>query len=376
MDTLNRVVREFGLRFGHPPEVMVRSPGRVNLIGDHTDYNGGWVLPMTISSATFLVAGKSAEPSVNGWSLDQGMTSFRTDDLTASGGWEDYLKGVLRFGGFSVETGWNLVVGTDIPIGAGLSSSAALAMAWTRALVELTGRNWNPAQAALWGEQAENHVVGMPCGPMDHLAVGLGGPGSAVLIDCHYRDTRQVSLPAEGQVVILDTGTRRNLVGASYGDRRRECENIAAQLGVPTLRELPPDFDQGSIEEAGLDGVKALRLRHVLSESRRVLEVVQLLAEGETAAIGELLTESHRSLRDDFGVSGPALDQMVETALSAPGCWGARMTGGGFAGCAIAWVNRNQTEAFCEEVTGRYLELSGRTGSLYPTDAAEPVSLV
>jgi galactokinase len=247
---------------------------------------------------------------------------------------------------------WRGTIATDVPIGASLSSSAALEVAAGRAFAAATGLDptaVDPLDLALTGRRVENEVFGLGSGIMDQLVSAIDRPGSAVLIDCRSLDWRPVALPDDVAVLVLDTGTQRTLVDSAYEERRADCERAASLLGVATLRDASPD-DWLRLDDERL----RRRARHVIGENARVLTAVDALATGDSMRVGALIDASHASLRDDFEVSSPALDAMVDLVRSLPGCLGARMTGGGFAGCCVALVERGSAEVVAQQVRERF----------------------
>ena len=340
-----RVLDEFCRRFGGNPSFFARAPGRVNLIGDHTDYNDGFVLPMAIDREVCIAGRARDDRRVSVYSIDfDEDATFALDGGSprqAEGSWVEYLRGVawaLDDGGRPT-SGWEGVVAGNVPVGAGLSSSAALELATARVFSAVNGVVWQPVSMARLAQRAENEWVGVNCGIMDQLISAAGTSGHALLIDCRTLETRAVAIPETVAVVVLDTGTRRGLVDSEYNERRAQCEEAAALFGVPALR----DVDMLTFaERAGeLDPVTRKRARHVVTENARTLEAASQLEERNLARVGALMDESHVSLRDDFEVSRPELDAMVAIAREHDGCIGARMTGAGFGGCAVALVARD-----------------------------------
>lgn len=325
----------FREQFGGEPDVLVRSPGRVNLIGDHTDYNDGFVLPMAIDRALWIAARRRADRTVHVTTEDAPEAVLDLDHLEhRRGEWTEYVIGVawsLAAGGHHTP-GWEGALASDIPIGAGLSSSAALELAVSRVFAVLSGSSWEAAAVAQLAQRAENEWVGMACGIMDQLVVATAEEGAALLIDCRSLVRTPVPMPGGVSVLIVDSGTRRSLVESAYNDRRAACERAAAVLGVVALR----DVDLGAVERAPLDAVTMRRARHVVEENRRVLDFAGHLRRGDVIAAGGLMTASHASLRDDFEVSTPALDALATALVASDGCFGARLTGAGFGGCLVA----------------------------------------
>lgn len=373
-----RVRREFGARYGSRPSFMARAPGRVNIIGDHTDYNDGFVLPMAIDRAVWIALRPRDDRSVVLYSLDFGETArFELGNGERDGeGWIEYVRGIawsLEREGLEVRRGWEGVVAGDVPVGAGLSSSAALELALARAFAGVSELPWHPSTMALVAQRAENGWVGVNCGIMDQLISAAGRAGHALRIDCRSLETRAVPIPESVAVVVLDTATRRGLVDSAYNERRAQCEAAARSFGVPALRDVPlEEFDRRDNE---LDETIRRRARHVVTENARVLAAAEALAAGDVRFVGRLMDESHASLRDDFEVSRPELDTMVALARSHDGCHGARMTGAGFGGCAVALVDATLATEFAADTARAYDAATGLRPAVYVCVASEGASL-
>jgi galactokinase len=366
-----RVVSEFERVFGQPPTWVVRAPGRVNLIGEHTDYNAGFVLPLAIDRAVWIALRPDSDGYVVVQSLDFGAQAhFRLDTLrNTDAGWPEYLKGVawaLQTAGYAVR-GWRGVLAGDVPIGAGLSSSAALEMATARAFAAVGGWEWQPAEMALLGQRAENQWVGVNCGIMDQMISACGRAGHALLIDCRSLDSELAPLPADTAVVVLDTATRRGLADSAYNERRSRCEAAARHFGVAALRDVSVTLFEARAGE--LDPETRRRARHVVTENERTLAARAAMQRGDAAELGRLMNASHVSLRDDFEVSSTELNAMVECALEQDGCYGARMTGAGFGGCAVALVAQAAASAFATAVAAAYRTRTGIQPQVYVTAA-------
>ena len=380
MNLVETVTAAFAERVGRPPDGVWQAPGRVNLIGEHTDYNDGFVLPVAIDRSVLVAAGRRDDGVLRSWSTRdrKGPPVCRPVAEAGPGtssGWAAYVEGmawVLREQGVPVP-GADLVVHADLPAGAGLSSSAALEAAVGLALLDLAGAGsataygWSggrpgtsdasaergsgtadsrPGGApgldrvalALAAQRAETEVVGMPCGIMDQMAVLFGRAGHALFLDTRSRETELVPFDPAGRgltLLVIDTRVKHALVGSPYAERRRACERAAASLGVGALRDVTLDELEAARSVGKLDEVTFRRARHVVTENDRVLEVVAALRAGEIDRIGPALAGSHTSLRDDYEVSCPELDVAVEAAASG-GAVAARMTGGGFGGSALA----------------------------------------
>jgi len=356
MSLQSRVVEAFESRYGSRPAFVVRAPGRVNLIGEHTDYNDGFVFPMAIDRAAWIALRPRGDNRVVATSLDFDET--RDFDLgrleKGDDGWIEYLKGTawaLRDAGHALR-GFEGIVAGDVPLGAGLSSSASIEMATARALAAVSGIPWSPAPMALLGQKAENKWVGVNCGIMDQLISAAGVADMALLIDCRSLETQPVPLPKGTVVVVLDTATRRGLVDSAYNERRAQCESAARLFGVKALRDVTSP--QLAARASELDPTTLRRARHVVSEDERTLAAADAMRADDAERLGRLMDESHESLRCDFEVCNDGLNAMVEQARRAPGCFGARMTGAGFGGCAVALVAAQRSEAFVRQVEAEY----------------------
>lgn len=361
---------------------VVRSPGRVNLIGDHTDYNGGLALPLAIDRELALATAPRDDGLVRLVSeLDGVVHELSLSDLTGDAddvarwpSWTAYVQGVLRqlWGGRSSTgraRGLDAAVSSDLPEGAGLSSSAALELAVGRAAAVLDGTDWDPSAAAEAGRRAENDWVGVATGIMDQLAVAHGRARHALLLDCRDATWEQVRVPEHLDVLVLDTGARRSLVGSAYDDRRRDCELAADRLGVASLREV-----QDVAALADLPDELRARARHVVTESERVRVVAAALPAGDLAAVAAAMRASHASLRDDYEVTGPELDTMADLANDTTGIVGARMTGGGFGGAVVALAQPGEVDV--ADLVARYRDVHDLPAEVLVVRPADGTSLL
>ena len=368
-----RVASGFARVLAGKPTWIVQAPGRVNLIGEHTDYNDGFVLPMAIDRAVWIALRPRSDRRVRIDSLDlRQSVEFDLDALQHGGAaWGEYPKAVawaMQAEGHRLR-GWEGVLSGEVPIGAGLSSSAAMELATARAFAIASDLAWDAPAMARLAQRAENEWVGVACGIMDQLASACGLAQHALLIDCRSLEIKPVLLPECVSVLVLDTGTRRGLVTSAYNRRREECQAGAQAFGVSSLRDLTQEgFAAG---EARIDAVVRRRVRHVLSENARTLRAVQALRDLDMGQVGRRMAESHVSLRDDYEVSSPALDAMVEIAGTQPGIWGARMTGAGFGGCAIALVEREAALAAGQAIASAYQERMKLQPAVYVCRAAD-----
>jgi galactokinase len=356
-----RAVRGFARTCGRDPDVVWSAPGRVNLIGEHTDYNEGLVLPFAITQRTAVAAALRGDDLIALTSTHQpGTVRARLGDIApgAVAGWGAYPLGVAWALG-QVRTppgpaGADLFIDSDVPAGGGLSSSAALEMAAAGALSTLWDLSLSAAELAGAGQRAENEIVGAPTGIMDQYASLLGEADAALFLDCRTRQSRTVPLPLAPSglaLVLTDTGERHSHAAGHYVARRASCEKAARQLGVPALRDLVP----GDLPrmEGLLDPETFRRARHVVTEDARVLATVKALEAGDMDAVGRYLTASHSSMRDDFEITTPALDLAVEAALAA-GALGSRMTGGGFGGSTISLIDGERVPAVAAAITAAF----------------------
>jgi galactokinase len=368
----------FQQHFGEAPTYIIRAPGRVNLIGEHTDYNDGFVLPMAINRAAWIALRPRTDQRVIVHSLEfNDSTKFDLTDLQKGAGWSEYLKGTawaLRESGYTLH-GWEGVVAGDVPIGAGLSSSAALELATARTFAAISNFAWDAATMAKVCQRAENEWVGMNCGIMDQMISAAGKADHALLIDCRSLDTDLVPLPPGTVIVILDTSTRRGLVDSAYNERREQCEAVAKFFNVPALRDV--NLEQFEAQADQLDDLIMRRARHVITENDRTVQAKNAMVQGDAAELGRLMDASHVSMRDDFEISSDALNAIVVAAQQHTACFGARMTGGGFAGCAVALVQTDAAQDFATSVAASYEQSTGLTPNIYictATNGAEVIS--
>ena len=353
------VTQDFAERFGRQPDGVWRAPGRVNLIGEHTDYNDGFVMPFALAQAVTVAAAPRDDDRWSVTSLNRGETEeFGRDDLTPGmSGWQAYVAGVvwaLTEAGHTVP-GADLVLTSDVPVGAGLSSSAALECATLAVLADLGGLEIAPLERAKLARRCENEFVGAPTGLMDQAASTLCTLGHALFFDCRSFATEQVHLALDEaglELLVLDTQTPHALVDSEYAARRRSCEEAAGLLGVPALRDVT-DLDAALAQLP--DPEMRRRVRHVVTENARVLAAVEVLREDRITDLAPLLDASHASMRDDFEITVPTVDLAVATARRA-GALGARMTGGGFGGCIIALVRTGAADAVAGQIAAAFAD--------------------
>ena len=357
-----RVAEHFTKTFGHTPSVVANAPGRVNLIGEHTDYNGGFVLPMAIPQRTWVAVAKGEGLRVRAASANLGagdrVREYTLGGETRAHGWLDYVQGVtqaLASDGHRL-SGFDLSVCSDVPLGSGLSSSAALEVSVMRALRDLFALALDDVRLAALGQKAENEFVGAPVGIMDQMAASLADDHTALFLDTRSLQYEQVPLPAAAALAVINSGVSHNHASGDYRTRRAECERAAAALGVPQLRDVTlADLPRLALLPDPINR----RARHVVTENARVLEAVAAMKRGDLRKLGALFYASHVSQRDDFEVSVPEVDLLVELAQAEPGVHGARLTGGGFGGSIVALVERDAVRGVAERVAAGY---RGRTG--------------
>jgi galactokinase len=362
-----RVAEHFTKAFGHTPSVVANAPGRVNLIGEHTDYNGGFVLPMAIPQRTWVAVAKGEGLRVRASSANLGagdrVREYTLGGETQAHGWLDYVQGVtqaLASDGHRL-SGFDLSVCSDVPLGSGLSSSAALEVGVMRALRDLFALALDDVRLAALGQKAENEFVGAPVGIMDQMAASLADDHTALFLDTRSLQYEQVPLPAAAALAVINSGVSHNHASGDYRTRRAECERAAAALGVPQLRDVTlADLPRLAL----LPDPISRRARHVVTENARVLQAVAAMKAADLRKLGALFYASHVSQRDDFEVSVPEVDLLVELAQAEPGVHGARLTGGGFGGSIVALVERDAVRGVAERVAAGYSARTGKQPSI------------
>jgi galactokinase len=372
--------------YGQPPRWMAAAPGRVNLIGEHTDYNAGFVFPLAIERYT-IVAAVPPEHAVLANQVHVQSTMFAAgadfslDDLQPHlRDWTSYLRGV--FAGCAergMTTGpLNVLVDSKVPLGGGLSSSAALEVATATLIEAITGRTLDPVEKARLAQKAEHEYAGMPCGIMDQFSSTLGEAGRLLLIDCRSETAELVPLDdPEVAVLIVNSNVKHELTGTEYADRRRQCHEAASRLGAAALRDVTSE--QLNQEQAKLDLIFYRRARHVITENERTLQAAAALKARDWQQVGELMYASHASLRDDFEVSCPELDALVEIAQSigqSDGVIGARMTGGGFGGCIVALVQAAGARKIADRIAAAYKDRRGIAATPFVTKPARGAHII
>lgn len=371
-----RMAAAFEERFGGRPTLLVRAPGRANLIGEHTDYNDGFVLPIALDRDFWLALRPRPDTQVRLWSLNMSEgNEFALDAIEpdVEGHWSNYVRGVAAHlaARQPLMRGFDAVLHGTVPIGSGLSSSAAIEVATATALAAVNEIALTPAEVAQITQQAENAFVGVPCGIMDQFISAAGERDHALLLDCRTLATEQVPLPPDLRVVVSESGVQRTLADVGYRARRAACEEAAAAIGVPALRDVKPEM----LDAAVLPHEVAKRARHVVEENGRVLAAVEALRAGNIAAVGRLVSASHASLRDLYEVSIPELNLLVEIAESLPGCYGARLTGAGFGGCTIALASAEAAPFVAAAIEAQYPPRSGYPTKVYICQAEQGASV-
>lgn len=370
----------FEKHFGSKRPRFARAPGRVNLIGEHTDYNEGFVLPVAIDR--YVTVAYASNPdnisTLRGYSIDfEQFCSAAYGELgpvSSAPSWFDYAAGMAwALGREKADLpGLDFVVAGNVPIGAGLSSSAALELAMARALFDASGMHWDGRLAARLGQRVENDYIGLESGIMDQMASSLSERGAAMLLDCRDLTIERVALPEELTVVVLDTGTRRELAKSAYNERRASCEAAVAAVrrqaaSTRALRDVSVELLDAA--RSTMDETTYRRALHVIRENERTLEMARALRRGDIESLDVLMADSHESLRELYEVSSPELDRVVGRARSHPGCRGARMTGAGFGGCAVALVDTEQESSFAAE-------LRAATAALYTCQAVSGAEIL
>ncbi|MCL6509531.1 MAG: galactokinase [Anaerolineae bacterium] len=376
------LIARFEQAFGRRPAFIARAPGRVNLIGEHTDYNDGFVLPMAIDRDVTIVGAPRDDRAVRLHSTNFGAEAlFSLDHIekASTNTWSNYVRGVadvLQQAGLAL-SGFDGVIHGEVPIGSGLSSSAAIEMATVMAFAAAgaggpSSPNLDGVQAARLAQRAENEFVGVNCGIMDQFISSLGKAGHALFIDCRSLDYALVPVPRGVTVLVVDTDAPRSLAASAYNERRAQCEHAAHAFGVRALRDVSVETFERRRSE--LPNLIAQRAAHVIHENQRVLDAVAALRAGDVATFGRLMNHSHDSLRDLYQVSSKELDAVVDIARSVPGVHGARMTGAGFGGCAIALVEDGRVGELTQAIERDYPQRTGRQPKVYPCVASDGAS--
>jgi len=376
---MSSIEEKFLETFGEEPDLVAAAPGRVNLIGEHIDYSDGFVLPFAIKDRT-LVAARKRDDSIVRVASAQRRNKIISVDINEvkpglKGEWERYALGVLWSMG--VKSGVDLLIDGHVPLGAGLSSSAALECSVATAMNHLFDMGFSLEELARLTQKAENQYVGVPCGIMDQSVSLMATNGFALLLDCRDLSTRNIPFDVAShglELLIIDTQAHHALTDGGYAERRASCESVAAKLGVKSMRELT--IEQLDSSRDKLSESEYIRARHAVTEMKRVLDCVEALASEDFTQVGQLLNQSHNSLRDDYTVSCPELDTAVEASLAA-GALGARMVGGGFGGSAIALIQASKTSQTISAVEKAFADKKFKAPRFFtslPSQGAELLS--
>ena len=379
-----QVAAEFQKKYGHPPRWIAAAPGRVNVIGEHTDYNDGFVLPMAIERYAVMAADSSSSSSSCSF-FDAHLKETAAIDISspvAKGQpkWSNYVRGVIA--GFQnrgvVIPALDVALLSTVPLGGGLSSSAALEVCTATLLEAATGKKMDPVEKALLCQKAEHEFAGMPCGIMDQFISVMGRENHLLLLDCRSRKTELVPMSDPSvAVLIVNTNVKHELTGSEYPTRRRQCETAAQALGVPSLRDATADALERA--RAGMEEVVYRRARHVIGEIERTVHAAEGVRASNWPAVGQLMYASHDSLRDDYEVSCKELDAAVEIAGAIGvkgGVWGCRMTGGGFGGCAVALVKTDAVETISKKIAADYKQQTGIEPAIFVSRPASGAAIL
>ena len=382
-NTILNLQEKFTELFNEKYDNVYFSPGRVNLIGEHTDYNGGHVFPCALSFGTYAIVANRNDRKVSMMSLnfeDLGIIEYDLDNLVydKADDWSNYTKGVIKAfedHGNKIPTGFDILFYGNIPNGAGLSSSASLEVLMAVILNHVHNLNLDMISMVKMCQEAENKFIGVNCGIMDQFAIGMGKEGCAILLDCNTLKYRYSKVNMDGyKIVIGNTNKKRGLADSKYNERRSECETALAEINtvkkVNSLGELTEEEFE-AVKSAIKDPIRLKRARHAVYENQRTLKAVESLENNDLIKFGQLMTESHISLRDDYEVTGKELDTLVSLAWEVPGVIGARMTGAGFGGCTVSIVKEESVDLFINTITEKYTEEIGYAPEFYVATIAD-----
>ncbi|MEQ5236692.1 galactokinase [Proteus terrae subsp. cibarius] len=374
---INNVTRSFSSIFGYAPTHFIQAPGRVNLIGEHTDYNDGFVLPCAINYQMVVAAAKREDNIIRVIAVDyqNEVDEFNLDnsiEFLPNKMWANYVRGVIHFlqkDNYSFH-GMDIAISGNVPQGAGLSSSAALEVAIGQTLKTLYQLPISQKEIALNGQKAENQFVGCNCGIMDQLISACGEENHALLIDCRSLETSAVTMPENMVVMIINTNKKRGLVDSEYNTRRQQCEEAAHILNVTALRDA--SLEDLVAKKALMSDVVYRRARHVITENSRTLDAAEALLRGDLTTLSQLMMQSHHSMRDDFEITVKEVDSLVEIVKSVIGDrGGVRMTGGGFGGCVVALVTPDLVDKVVDSVKAQYEAKTGLKETIYVCSASQ-----
>ena len=371
----------FTKQYGIEPTWLVAAPGRVNLIGEHTDYNDGFVFPMAIERYTIIAAAPSDGSESTVFSVNKNKSATILTDGSSQPPdkvvWSSYVQGTVQYAfeaGFKAKP-FRAVINSDVPLGGGLSSSASLEVAVATLIEAMTGQQFDPVEKALICQKAEHRYAKMPCGIMDQLIAVLGQEGHAMLLDCRSKKPKMIPMDDPSvSVLIVNSNVKHELTGSEYPDRRRQCEKATALLGVPMLRDatLPQLESARSRFEQESDGELCYRrARHVITENDRTTAMATALTQRDWTTCGKLMGASHRSMKEDFEITCPEIDCLVEIAQSVKGVIGSRMTGGGFGGCTVSLIETERTTEILETITKKYQSATNIAPAAFVTQPAQ-----
>lgn len=375
-----RALRAFAREYGGEAKWAAAAPGRVNLIGEHTDYNAGWVLPIAIDRVCVAAAAPASNPAVTRVYSDDLRQRFSCDmrrDVRPGvdvpiGSWPSYVLGVVAGLEVARQVGnLDIVIASSVPLGSGLSSSASVEMAVATMLEQASGASMSVLQRARLCQRAEHIFAGVPCGIMDMLTSAAGRADHALLIDCESCTWRPVPLPKDVAIVVFNSNVRHSLAGGEYAKRRDACEAAASKLGLISLRVAKVEMLDDRLTDEELRCA-----RHVITENQRTLAAAAAMERGDVSTLGILFAASHASLRDDYRVSCREVDMLVDSAVGEEGVIGARMTGGGFGGCIVAMVTRGMEARVMERVLSSYRSGSGKEGTAFAVRAVDGAGAV
>lgn len=369
---IERAKAAYQRAYSDAPQSLIHAPGRVNLIGEHTDYNDGFVLPMAINYGTVIAIGPRSDNGLNSIAadFDEAQDSFVLNGPIAHSkreGWANHIRGIayaMQHHGLEL-TGANLAIAGNVPAGAGLSSSASLGVATAMALAHIAGHDaLTPTDFALIAQQSENEFVGTACGIMDQLVSARAEDAAALMIDCRSLNCAPVPMPDDVAVLIVHSGVERELADSAYNERRRQCEAVAAHFAVKALRDI--SLEQLLAAQNMLDETAFRRAHHVVTENARVLQAAKALADNDLMIMGQLMAQSHISMRDDFAITVPQIDALVAMLQQVIGPHGgARMTGGGFGGCVVAMMRKDAQESVQAHIAAHYKTPSGTAPQIF-----------
>ncbi|MDI2090150.1 galactokinase [Commensalibacter oyaizuii] len=373
-------LKHFEKIYGYTPHHIIQAPGRVNIIGEHTDYNDGFVLPCAINYGTVIASGRRNDHKVNVAALNfeqQDQFDLRHPITNSATGWANYVRGVFKyiFELYPHIQGMDLTIYGNVPLGSGLSSSAALEVSIATTIKTLYDLSVDPKILAQLCQKAENQFVGMNCGIMDQFISTLGQKDHALLIDCRSLETQSIPIPSELSVVIVNSNVKHGLVDSEYNLRRQQCEEASSILKVSKLRDATLTLLEAN--KSLMTNVVYRRARHIITENTRTLEAAKALTQNDIQTMGILMAKSHNSMKDDFEITTPAIDILVDiikTPLGDKG--GVRMTGGGFGGCVVALVPNNQVEIIRHAVEQNYYRQTGLKESFYLCHAMNGADIV